>query len=89
MIKPGEDKNTMVYGYGPLGKGEIFDYVEKNTSGTYQIYVEAVNPAGVTSSDPRTIIVADGACAQYAKAAADVKVITRRSMSKLFCYYYR
>ncbi len=86
MIKPGEDKNTMVYGYGPLGKGEIFDYVEKNTYGTYQIYVEAVNPAGVTSSDPRTIIVADGACAQYAKAAADVKVITRRSMSKLFCY---
>jgi len=86
ILRPEADKMDMVFGHGPMATNETFEYVEKNAYGTYQIFAEAVNTVGSASSDPETYLVSNGTCSAFGKASIDVKVLTRSSIGRLYCY---
>ncbi len=86
ILRPDSDKSVMIAEQGPMVSGSSFSYTEKNAFGAYQIYADAQNKAGTSSTNPSNISVSNGACAQFSKKAVDVKVISRKLIDRLFCY---
>lgn len=86
ILRPDSDKSVMVAEQGPMVSGSSFSYTEKNAFGAYQVYADAQNKAGTSSTNPSNISVSSGTCAQNSKKAVDVKVISRKLIGRLFCY---